>query len=167
MKPLVLFAVVLVASCSHTPEAAPAVDSSGRKASVLFVGMSFEAAEHQLKLHGAKAVVERTLLIDTGGAELNGRKVDCYILPDHRRLDLCSRPEIAGRVLYSIDVATYDPKSWNGGDDPELTKFYASMRHYKEYELEGGPNQPPLRMPVSGTPAADAPVAPPSSAAGR
>ena len=29
------------------------------------------------------------------------------------------------------------------------------------------PNQPPLRMPVSGTPAADAPVAPPPGAAGR
>jgi hypothetical protein len=34
---------------------------------------------------------------------------------------------------------------------------------------DGGkePSQPPLRMPVSGTPAADAPVAPPSGAAGR
>jgi hypothetical protein len=29
------------------------------------------------------------------------------------------------------------------------------------------PNQPPLRMPVSGTPAADAPVAPPPGIAGR
>jgi len=29
------------------------------------------------------------------------------------------------------------------------------------------PNKPPLRMPVSGTPAASAPVAPPSGAAGR
>jgi len=28
-------------------------------------------------------------------------------------------------------------------------------------------NQPPLRMPVSGTPAADAPVAPPPGIAGR
>jgi hypothetical protein len=29
------------------------------------------------------------------------------------------------------------------------------------------PNQPPLRMPVSGTPAAEAPVAPPPGIAGR
>ena len=32
---------------------------------------------------------------------------------------------------------------------------------------EKAPNQPPLRMPVSGTPAADAPVAPPPGIAGR
>ena len=32
---------------------------------------------------------------------------------------------------------------------------------------ENLPNQPPLRMPVSGTPAADAPVAPPPGTAGR
>jgi hypothetical protein len=129
--------------------------------------MSFEAAEFQLRLHGARTVEERTLLIDTGGAALNGRKVDCYILPDRRRLDLCSRPETAGRVLYAIAVATYDPKSWNGGDDPELNTFYASMRNYKDYDLEGGPNQPSLPRPASVTPTAGAPVAPPSGAAGR
>jgi hypothetical protein len=32
---------------------------------------------------------------------------------------------------------------------------------------ENSPNQPPLRMPVSGTPAANAPVAPPPGIAGR
>jgi hypothetical protein len=34
-------------------------------------------------------------------------------------------------------------------------------------QQETEPNQPPLRMPVSGTPAADAPVAPPPGIAGR
>jgi len=37
----------------------------------------------------------------------------------------------------------------------------------KRMESEYAPNQPPLRMPVSGTPAADAPVAPPPGIAGR
>jgi hypothetical protein len=36
-----------------------------------------------------------------------------------------------------------------------------------DYDRKTPPNQPPLRMPVSGTPAADAPVAPPPSIAGR
>jgi hypothetical protein len=34
-------------------------------------------------------------------------------------------------------------------------------------EMKNSPNKPPLRMPVSGTPAADAPVAPPPGIAGR
>jgi hypothetical protein len=36
-----------------------------------------------------------------------------------------------------------------------------------EREMKSAPNQPPLRMPISGTPAADAPVAPPPGIAGR
>ena len=41
------------------------------------------------------------------------------------------------------------------------------VRISKEQVGGNPPNQPPLRMPVSGTPAADAPVAPPPGIAGR
>ena len=47
-------------------------------------------------------------------------------------------------------------KIWIESDSAEI----------KTYE-DNSPNKPPLRMPVSGTPAADAPVAPPPGIAGR
>jgi hypothetical protein len=49
------------------------------------------------------------------------------------------------------------------GDVP--TELSQEMRPYLDSKDE--PDQPPLRMPVSGTPAADAPVAPPPGIAGR
>jgi hypothetical protein len=44
--------------------------------------------------------------------------------------------------------------------------LYYFMEH-ERIEKEVSPNKPPLRMPVSGTPAAGAPVAPPPGIAGR
>jgi hypothetical protein len=49
-------------------------------------------------------------------------------------------------------------------DDPEKPWIFVCDPDYLE---EKSPNQPPLRMPVSGTPAADAAVAPPPGIAGR
>ncbi len=66
------------------------------------------------------------------------------------------------------------PELWFVVKDPTTIAVYLrSARDFEQTEhpiiiLKGNvPNQPPLRMPVSGTPAAGAPVAPPPGIAGR
>ncbi len=109
--------------------------------------------------------------------EIEAHRMHFYILPDYRRIDLGSCPGKTEEVVFQIDVASYCPKSWTNGGDPEFEKFLRSLRTYKQYDLEGGPSQPALQMPASGTPAAassaeatearDAPVESPPGAAGR
>jgi hypothetical protein len=49
----------------------------------------------------------------------------------------------------------------------QKSRLYDFISEMVEEAKKRTPNQPPLRMPVSGTPAADAPVAPPPGIAGR
>jgi hypothetical protein len=69
-----------------------------------------------------------------------------------------SHPELLKKVSVEFEVQ----------EDYALTQkwWYGDIRGETDVK-HGKPNQPPLQTPTSGTPAAGAPVAPPSGAAGR
>jgi len=67
------------------------------------------------------------------------------------------------RVIEHLFIVGIEKKKIVPPFGKRLPKNWSPQRHYKKKE----PNQPPLRMPVSGTPAAGAPVAPPPGIAGR
>ena len=90
------------------------------------------------------------------------------------------------RAFFKFDVALHqiydtDRERWRSLGSPmgffwipeDKTRFRESTMSrndlFSEFFRAGmkWPNQPPLRMPVSCTPAADAPVAPPPGIAGR
>jgi len=95
-----------------------------------------------------------------------GRYPDLYLVPSMswRFADgvFCSRD-------YQKPGQTSDPE-WG------INVSKKNLRRLQEFRFDcrvddlkqaDSPNQPPLQTPTSGTPAADAPVAPPSGAAGR
>jgi hypothetical protein len=68
------------------------------------------------------------------------------------------------RIEYGVDYSDRSiPQLWNGVINAEFDVESGDIIGETIEEA----NQPPLRMPVSGTPAADAPVAPPPGIAGR
>jgi len=68
------------------------------------------------------------------------------------------------RIEYGVDYSDRSiPQLWNGVINAEFDVESGDIIGETIKEA----NQPPLRMPVSGTPAADAPVAPPPGIAGR
>jgi hypothetical protein len=141
----VLLIVLLLTGCATSSNMAASAIRTERKASVIFVGMSFRKAEEQLTLHGAKTVHERAVLIDISAGR-KGRDLHFYILPNRVRVDLVSGPAKTERIVESIRVGTYDPKSWESLEDPEQVKFRDSFREKKEYDLEDQPTQAPEPM---------------------
>jgi hypothetical protein len=69
----------------------------------------------------------------------------------------------ANGVRYVISATTLGPRRPSEGDS--ILKGALDSMHF--IPIDKQPNQPPLQTPTSGTPAAGAPVAPPSGAAGR
>jgi hypothetical protein len=83
----------------------------------------------------------------------------------YREMTSAERETSLQSILQRLaDMSEMDPRDSLKGVG-ELRKRIGNI-----YETKTGeklPNQPPLRMPVGGTPAADAPVAPPPGIAGR
>ncbi len=73
-----------------------------------------------------------------------------------------------GSVVWFIDVHPRDADRARKLIVAAITDQHIKAKVIDNHEkMKDTPNQPPLRMPVSGTPAADAPVAPPPGIAGR
>jgi hypothetical protein len=102
----------------------------------------------------------------------NHRHVDFHTIGDIGYLEVhygSDGESVAAAVIYVRSDGNFVPiKSTN--DFPRREAWdkarFETLKIWLDGHLPKPPNQPPLRMPVSGTPAANAPVAPPPGIAG-
>ena len=127
----------------------------------------------ELNSADARAVVETRI------QKNDWRFLGCYSDEPSRMAIPGLNPEEIGKYvdsgLYQIEIyfdhRTITAMQIEGDIQPWIAAKYAYAARVNRELLtkvkeRNSPNQPPLRMPVSGTPAADAPVAPPPGAAG-
>ena len=153
---IVLIPLLLLgcASSSTGVEPAPAVE---RKASVIFVGIPLAAAREKFAARNAECGPIGTFMWDLGARK--EPEVHEYTLGNGRAVVLISAVGHQGRIVSSIRVSTYKPKSYECKMDPEYQKFFESFEDRKEFDLE----DPMLVEPAAEQAIADgaAPVASP------
>ncbi|HZP61143.1 MAG TPA: hypothetical protein VFB27_12535 [Opitutaceae bacterium] len=129
-----------------------------RSASVLYLGMPFDQADEKLREYGAEPTMFEVAL--TPEAYRKGMQIHYYHLTSGVFIEIRSKPGGSARVVASISVSAYVPKSWDSIDDPERMKFFDSFKNCEEYDLRKEPNKAPEPTPTAVTPRADARVAP-------
>jgi hypothetical protein len=148
MRYAFLVIALVLSGCSTLPEAPS--KTILRKDSVIYVGMLFSDADSRLREYGAKPTMFQMVL--TRKAYKRGNELHYYRLHSGVILDMVSQPGKTGRIVGSMSVSTYDPKSWDSKLDPERDEFFGSFQSREEYDLEGGPNKPPEATPVKSPP---------------
>jgi len=138
MRYTLLVITLILSGCSSR---SPVVSENvARKDSVIYVGMGFDQAEATLKQYGAAPTMYEMEL--TSKAHKAGKELHYYQLRSGAVVDLISQPGKAGRVVGSLLVSPYEPKSWDSKLDPERDKFFESFENRDEVDLAGDSNQP-------------------------
>ncbi|OHB84473.1 MAG: hypothetical protein A2V98_15280 [Planctomycetes bacterium RBG_16_64_12] len=100
---------------------------------MLHVGMGFDKAQLILRQQGAKQawfdVIPRR----------GQRQFDYYWLATGPAIEIISKTTPTGRIVESMFVSTYAPKSWKSKSDPEYAKFFDSFVRVEEYDLKTKP----------------------------
>lgn len=105
-----------------------------KKVNVINKGMLFETADKILINNGAKTTMFQVEFTKENVAL--GFKVHYYVLPSDLVCEMVSKPNEKGRIVDSISVSSYQPKSVKSKLDPEREKFWASFKSYDSYEFE-------------------------------
>jgi hypothetical protein len=142
---------------THQEEWEPDSGSSPyRFLTVLIERDAFYIGDERVSFDDLRAVLrERAKELKANGVAIYGT-TSSHFGPAVAALD-------SARVLHFTRIST---ECTPVADGTRLEAIQLRRDWYSAVE-EKSPNQPPLRMPVSGTPAADAPVAPPPGIAGR
>lgn len=138
MRYTLLVIVLILSSCSSRPPVASG--TVARKESVIYVGMGFDQADARLKQYGAASTMYQMEL--TPKAYKAGKELHYYQLRSGAVVDIISQPGKTGRVVGSLSVSTYEPKSWDSKLDPERDKFFESFENRDEYDLAGEASSP-------------------------
>jgi hypothetical protein len=145
---LVLLALIF-SGCAALP--GPPAGTVKRKESMIYVGMLFAEADARLKAHGAAATLFPMALSPEDYDQ--GKELHYYTLRSGAVMAMVSRPGPAGRVVGSLSVSTYVPKSWDSKTDPERDRFFDSFQGHEEYDLGVAPEP---AAPLSGLASASA-----------
>jgi hypothetical protein len=119
---------------------------------VLRVGMDFDEAQSVLARQRAHPAGFDVILPN---AQRDQRNLDFYWLATGPSVRIVSKTTPTGRIVESISVSTYAPKSWESKMDPERDKFLDSFVKVEEYDLktipmDGGGVQGDDRVPGGG-----------------
>jgi hypothetical protein len=101
--------------------------------------MLFEDADTKLKQYGAEPTMYQMMLSPKD--RKHGKELHYYILRSGPVIEMISQPGKDGRVVGSISVSTYVPKSWNSKMDPERDRFFDTFKDIENYDLRNEPNQ--------------------------
>ena len=134
MRYTVLLFALMLTGCANSLETDTSSRALERKAGLIYVGMLFDQAEAKLKEFGARPAGFDWML--TAEASRKGLELHVYRLRSSVVMSLHSKPGKTGRLVDSISVSTYEPKSWESKIDPEYDKFMQSFESREEYDLE-------------------------------
>jgi len=151
MKHLRIFSTfaILVSGCAQPRSNTKPAASADARPGAIRVGMDFEKAHAILMEHGAKEfMLQVQLEVDP---ERPDRELNYYQPPSGPCMEIISAPAGTGRIVESISVPTYKPKSWKCKTDPEYLKFHYSFKSVQEYDLD---NPPELSNELTSRPAA-------------
>jgi len=137
MHRLILFSVLVLAGCSLATK--PSRTDITQKEGVLCVGMPFAVAEAKLKAREAESTMFEVML--TPKEYRAGKELHFYCLRSGAYLEIVSAPGKTGRIVDSMAINTYSPKSYSSKMDPEYTKFHRSFMQCSEYDLGTEPNK--------------------------
>jgi hypothetical protein len=129
---LLALLTLILPGCSSPP--APPSKTTVRRDSVIYVGMLFDEADAKLKQHGAIPTMYQVEF--SADAYNQGKRLHYYRLRSGAVMDMISKPAKFGRVVDSMLVSTYVPKSWNSKLDPERSRFFETFEDRAEYDLE-------------------------------
>ncbi len=131
---LILIPAIGISSCAKPQTNTCQTKATSGSIDVIRIGMDFEKADAMLKTRGAEPEAFQV----APSPEDTKRGIDFYYykLPSGAYLHVFSEPGETGRVVKSIFVSTYEPKSWKGKTDPERDKFFESFREIREYDFD-------------------------------
>ncbi len=140
----VVVLAVAICGCGQPKAGIAPVASTETRSDFIHVGMNFEKAHATLMERGAEDFMLQVLL--EVNPEHPERDLHYYQLPSGPTIEIISESTEAGRVVASMRVSTYTPKSDERKRNEEQDKFIRSFRDVKELDLDNPPE--PASMPA-------------------